>query len=193
MWPEQIEGHLQEQHKVSRKQAETVGEQVRSWAGLLQYPSELAVPGGVPRPVPQLPVYPDGLRCQLDSGHCLRIFRSIKTIKKHWRVVHGWSASSRQGRLSQIRQKSVQMQMEDAYQLVHCQRLFGSRHGSQYFEVLPPNDNDDAAVVPVDGEAAWARVGAEMAKAWERVERQATSTIQAGECDEVNPWVERTQ
>ncbi|KAF2870921.1 hypothetical protein BDV95DRAFT_619840 [Massariosphaeria phaeospora] len=32
-----------------------------------------------------------------------------------------------------------------------------------------------------------------MAKAWERVEKRAISTIQAGERDEVNPWVDRTQ
>jgi hypothetical protein len=50
VWPDQIEGHLQGQHKVSRKQAEIVGEQIRSWAGLVQYPSELEVP----RPVPVL-------------------------------------------------------------------------------------------------------------------------------------------
>jgi hypothetical protein len=31
-------GPLQEQHKVSRKQADIVGEQIRSWTGLLQYP-----------------------------------------------------------------------------------------------------------------------------------------------------------
>jgi hypothetical protein len=31
------------------------------------------------------------------------------------------------------------------------------------------------------------------AKAWERVEKRAISTIQPGERDEVNPWVERTQ
>jgi hypothetical protein len=41
--------------------------------------------------------------------------------------------------------------------------------------------------------AAWARVGEEMAKAWERVEKCAASTIQDGERDEVNPCVERTQ
>jgi hypothetical protein len=193
VWPDQIKGHLQGQHKVSRKLAETVGEQIRSWPGLIQYPSELEVPSGVPRPVPQLPMYADGLQCQLDSGQCLKIFRSSKTIKKHWRVDHGWSASSRQGRLSQIRQKSVQMQMEEAYQLVHCQRLFSSRHGSQYFEVQPPDDDNNPGVVPVDGDAAWARVGEAMAKAWERVEKRAISTIQAGERDEVNPWVERTQ
>ena len=32
-----------------------------------------------------------------------------------------------------------------------------------------------------------------MAKAWANVETQAVNTIQAGERDEVNPWVERTQ
>jgi hypothetical protein len=32
-----------------------------------------------------------------------------------------------------------------------------------------------------------------MTKAWERVEKRAISTIQAGERDEVNLWVERTQ
>jgi hypothetical protein len=32
-----------------------------------------------------------------------------------------------------------------------------------------------------------------MAKAWERVEKRAISTIQAGERDEVNPCMERTQ
>jgi hypothetical protein len=63
VWPDQSEGHLQEQHKVSRKQADIVGEQICSWAGLLQYPSELKVPGGMLQPVPQLPVYADGILC----------------------------------------------------------------------------------------------------------------------------------
>ncbi|KAF7448726.1 DUF3505 domain containing protein [Pyrenophora tritici-repentis] len=39
VWPDQIEGHLQKQHKVSYKEAEAVGQQVRSWAGLVQYPN----------------------------------------------------------------------------------------------------------------------------------------------------------
>jgi hypothetical protein len=47
VWPDQIEGQLQEQHKISRKEAETVGEQIRSWAGLIQYPSELEVPSSI--------------------------------------------------------------------------------------------------------------------------------------------------
>jgi hypothetical protein len=45
---------------------------------------------------------------------------------------------------------------------------------------LPNNDNnndDNVGVVPVDREAAWARVGKAIAKAWERVEKRAISTI----------------
>jgi hypothetical protein len=38
VWPDQIEGHLQEQHKVSCKKAKAVGEEVRTWARLVQYP-----------------------------------------------------------------------------------------------------------------------------------------------------------
>jgi hypothetical protein len=76
---------------------------------------------------------------------------------------------------------------------VFCQRLFGSRNGSQYFEVQPPNNDNDPEAVPINGNAAWARVGKAMAKAWKRVEKQAISTIQVGEHDKVNPWVERTQ
>jgi hypothetical protein len=47
--------------------------------------------------------------------------------------------------------------------------------------------------VPTDSGAAWAHVGKEMAKAWEKVKKQALSTIQDSQRDEVNPWVERTQ
>jgi hypothetical protein len=56
----------------------------------------------------------------------------------------------------------------------------------QYFEIQPPNNNNPAIVL-VDGEAAWARVGEHMARAWENVEERANKTIQEGERDEVNP------
>jgi hypothetical protein len=198
VWPDQIEGHLQGQHKVSYKKAEIVGEQVRNWAGLIQYPSELEVPGGVPRPALQLPIYSDGLLCQLDPSHCQYVARSKEAIRKHWRIDHqGWSVGKKRGRPSQIKEKGMQARIEQGYKPVHCQRLFGSRHGSQYFEVQPPSqpsqDQEGPSTVPIDSNTAWARVGEQMARAWENVEKQVHKTIQEGERDEVNPWVERTQ
>jgi hypothetical protein len=47
--------------------------------------------------------------------------------------------------------------------------------------------------VPVHGGTAWTRLGEQMARTRENVEKQANKTIQEGERDEVNPWVERTQ
>jgi hypothetical protein len=41
--------------------------------------------------------------------------------------------------------------------------------------------------VPVNGSAAWACVGEQMAKAWEKVEKQVNKTIQDSKHDEVNP------
>jgi hypothetical protein len=61
--------------------------------------------------------------------------------------------------------------------------------GSRYFQVYQPDD-ENPNVVPVGGDAAWAQVGEQMAKAWANVEKLAQNTIQAGEKDEVNPWLE---
>jgi hypothetical protein len=83
VWPDQIEGHLQEQHKVSRKQAGIVGEQICSWAELLHYPSELKVPGGVPQPMLQLLMYTDGILGQLYPSGCQYVIRSKEAIQKH--------------------------------------------------------------------------------------------------------------
>jgi hypothetical protein len=47
--------------------------------------------------------------------------------------------------------------------------------GSQYFEVQQPTED-----VPIDGDAAWARVGEQMARVWANVEARRT-------------WLQRTQ
>jgi hypothetical protein len=191
--PSHIKSHLQRAHKVNHKQAEDIAERVRSWSGLIEYASELQAPSEVIPPISQLPIYPDGVLCQLDAAYCCKVFRSIDVIKKHWREVHSWSVGSKGGHLSQVAQKEIQLRIEKGCRRVHCQRLFVQGPGSQYFEVQPPDDDNDPGIVPVDGEAAWARVGEAMARAWANVEKRAQSTIQAGERDEVNPWVERTQ
>ncbi|KAF2741676.1 hypothetical protein M011DRAFT_497939 [Sporormia fimetaria CBS 119925] len=47
---------------------------------------------------------------------------------------------------------------------------------------------------PIPGRnAAWMRVGEQMAKAWAHVETQVQNTIQPGEKDEVSPWLTNTQ
>jgi hypothetical protein len=64
--PSHIKSHLQRVHKVKQKRAENIAERVRSWPGLIEYAREIQVPSQVVKPISQLPVYPDGLLCQLD-------------------------------------------------------------------------------------------------------------------------------
>ncbi|RYO26416.1 hypothetical protein AA0113_g12493 [Alternaria arborescens] len=191
VWPDQIEGHLQKQHKKSLKSAQAVGNAVRQWPSLLQYPSELEIPSNGIDPISQLPVYDDGLLCRLGPARCQYIARSRESLRRHWREVHEWSAGKKRGRPSQARAMALRAQLEDGCERVYCQRLFGSRHGSQYFEVRHTPDSGPQPV-PTEGEAAWARVGEEMAKTWANVENRARTTIQDGEKDEAAPWLERT-
>jgi hypothetical protein len=151
------------------------------------------VPSQIVKPTHQLPVYGDGLMCQIDPDHCRQIFRSAHTIRNHWREVHDWTVAGKGGRPSQIEQKRIQDRMSKNCNTVYCQRLLVQGQGSQYFEVQPPRqDQEGLSTVPVDGGTAWAHVGEQMAKAWENIEKRANMTIQEGEKDEVNPWVERT-
>ncbi|OAL42729.1 hypothetical protein IQ07DRAFT_616828 [Pyrenochaeta sp. DS3sAY3a] len=124
VWPDQIKGHLQKQHKQLHRRAKAVGD-------------ALEIPSNGVQPIPQLPV---------------------------------WSAGKKRGRPSRIREKDVQAEVDEGCKPVHCQRLFGSRHGSQYFEVHHVQDHSPQPV-PTEGEAAWARVGEEMAEAWAHLDR----------------------
>ncbi|KAH7081997.1 hypothetical protein BKA63DRAFT_540895 [Paraphoma chrysanthemicola] len=153
----------------------------------MQYPSEFVAPSQIVAPHPQLPIYADGLLCQLNPSQCQQVLRSTKSMKKHWHINHhGWSAGKKRGRPSRIKAKGLQARMEQGYTRVYCQRLFGSRHGSQYFQVHAPSEGPAGGPepVPVDSDAAWAQVGKQMAKAWENIEERAQNTIQDGARDE---------
>jgi hypothetical protein len=108
--------------------------------------------------------------------------------EEHWREVHSWSPASKGGRPSRTEEEKIQARIKKAYHTIHCQRLLVQGQGSQYFEVQQPSED-----VPIDGDAAWARVGEQMARVWANVETRARNTIQTGEKDEVNPWLQRTQ
>jgi hypothetical protein len=84
--------------------------------------------------LPQLPVYRDGLRCEMageGEEQCRFVCRSPTHIKAHCRTQHGWI--NRQGRGGSMRQRqSVQRPWREG---VHCQRLFYSGPRCGYFEV----------------------------------------------------------
>jgi hypothetical protein len=192
VFPSHIESHLQRVHKVEYKEAGRVADEVGGWAGLLHYASEVQMSSVVAEPVAQLPIYADGLLCRLEPDCCSKVFRSAEAMKKHWREAHDWSVAGKRGRPSRVAKQRIQRNIE-GYRAVHCQRLFVQGPGSQYFEVQQPDPNRSGPQPVPGSQAAWARVGEQMAQAWENIENRAQNTIQDGERDEVNPWLERTQ
>ncbi|KAK7699347.1 hypothetical protein SLS57_012430 [Botryosphaeria dothidea] len=75
-------------HGIGGKDAEAIADEVRQFPGLISFPGEFEVPVGVDRPIPELPVYADGLACELQPDRYRYIYRDEKAIKKYWRVKH---------------------------------------------------------------------------------------------------------
>ncbi|KAK5017889.1 hypothetical protein LTR39_001295, partial [Cryomyces antarcticus] len=188
VWPEQIESHLTgKQHRIGRKKAVSTAESVQGWPELIQYPSELRVPDYVEQASNQpftvaprrfvMPVGPNTLPL------CLPGFKVDKVAL----------ASGRK----------VEKRSQKAARHVQCQRFFPSRHGSQYFEVRPPGQEQEQEHIQIQTQAPgeggnsreenWARLRQKLKATLRSIEDKARSTIQEGEADEVNPWLERAQ
>ncbi|KAK5020508.1 hypothetical protein LTR60_000449 [Cryomyces antarcticus] len=204
VWLEQIESHLTgKQHRIGRKKAVSTAEGVRRWSGLIQYPSELRVPDYVEQAISHLPLHQDGLLCQLDPTRCRYVCWDLRTIKWHWRQVREWSVGKKRGRPAQSKGRKVEKGSHKAARHVQCQRFFPSRHGSQYFEVRPPGQEQEQEHIQVQTQAPgeggnsreenWARLRQKLKATRRSIEDKARSTIQEGEADEVNPWLERAQ
>lgn len=205
VWPDQVEGHLQgKHHRVGRKQAELIGNEVRDWHGLITSPSELEVPVQVGQPIAELPLHEDGLLCRLEPGKCRYIYRNKKGIKNHWSREHSWSTLSRKGRSGKSKEDTAERRFQEAARPVRCQRFFPSRHGSQYFEVCQPEPEPEPEQTQEDqahsaqgggggGEQLWRQAWDKANKSWEELEERARATIEDGEKDEVSPWLDRTQ
>ncbi|GME39101.1 uncharacterized protein LTHEOB_12917, partial [Neofusicoccum parvum] len=176
---------------MGRKQAELIGNEVGGWHGLIMFPSELEVPAQVERPIAELPLFEDGLLCQKDPGNCRYICRDTKgdkmTMKKHWRVEHGWSVGGgSRGRLSRRTEEGLDKRLQEAY-----------------FEVCRPEpepeqeqeaQQEDQAQQPAQegGEQLWQRAWNKANQNWQELEKRARATIEEGEKDEVSPWLDRT-
>ena len=193
IWPDQIKGHLQgKQHRTPGKEAGAIAEEVQQWPGVVRYSSEFEVPIRIDQPITELPLYKDGLMCQLEPGHCSYICRDPKSIREHWRRQHAWSVRKRRGGSGPDKKAAVRRRLRQGAKTVHCQRFFPSRHGSSYFEVQQPEAAIAQQVHSGTREAAWARAWEQATEYWDQIQNEANSKIRKGETDEASPWLKRT-
>ena len=84
VWPKEIEGHLRgKHHRLPRKEAREIAEEIYDWLGLIPFISELEVPFNVDILIPQLALFDDGLKCHLKAGRCSYIYKEKRTLLNH--------------------------------------------------------------------------------------------------------------
>ncbi|KAL8991690.1 MAG: hypothetical protein Q9169_007742, partial [Polycauliona sp. 2 TL-2023] len=189
VWPEQVQKHYQgPNHKWKKRAAIELATSVQSWPGVIQYPIELTVPNRVINVIPILPIYDDGVLCQINAIQCQYVCRSKKWMIDHCKQKHDWSKQIRKGNVSR---GNTERQKPDPWVTIRCQRFFPSRHGSQYFAVGEPIaerliSRQAQNIVPI-----WQQAKEAMAQVWKAADEKESRMIAEGEISEVNPWLER--
>lgn len=90
MCPSGVATHLtNKQHGQNRKIARRIADDISQWLSIVNYPSMFELLAWVETPITQLPLFDDGLHCQIDAMRCRYIARDIKALEGHWRTSHG--------------------------------------------------------------------------------------------------------
>ena len=195
--PKEVIRHLQStHHRLTRPTARQVFDAIQQWDGV-QACDQWTVPARVSEPIPGLPRHTDGILCTRDPA-CGFVARSSATIRTHWRVEHRWSALQGHGNSRYEDRTAAEQDFQRATTTVSCQRAFTHGVGSHYIHVERPGPDSIMDIEAPDAPDAHAvnqlvaQLVAQLEEAF--TEQQAHRTvIEAGERDEANPWLRRTQ
>jgi hypothetical protein len=184
--------HLQSaSHRIGKPKARQIAKAIQT-SERAQECDEWQPPTVVNDPIPNLPVYSDGILCE-KGQFCPFIARSVGTMRYHWRQSHGWSAPTNySGRRRQQGLSAAEQQIQQFTRIVRCQRAFGQGPGSHYIRVRTVG----AEAIPEADSMLATEVGDRLIDQIEQAfteESELPQVIDAGERDDANPWLRRTQ
>ncbi|KAJ5860055.1 uncharacterized protein N7529_007365 [Penicillium soppii] len=190
--PKEVFRHLQSaNHRIKKPKARQIAEAVQSWDRTEEC-DEWQPPTVVNNPIPNLPVYSDGILCE-KGQFCQYLARTVKTIQQHWRDQHGWIAPpNRGGSRRQQGLSAAERHIQQFTRIVRCQRAFTQGPGSHYIRVQTLG----AEAIPEADSLAISDHNSQVIDQMERAytERQELpQVIVASQRDETNPWLRRTQ
>ena len=191
--PKEIIRHLQStHHRIPLATARQISEAIHQW-DKVQECDQWTVPNTVTESIPGLPIYTDGIQCIRDP-QCHFVARTVTTMTKHWRTKHQWSALHGPGPQRAQHRTTAEQDFQQATVMVPCQRAFTQGTGSHYIHVQHPGLGRTAEMEPVDTPQPHVvnQLVAQMEEAFTEQQAQRT-VIEAGERDEANPWLRRTQ
>lgn len=133
--PFQIRTHLQKFHKrIGLEQRNEIVSRVETATVLARSHAEVVYPAPTDPPLPSLPTYFDGLKCQGSQGNaCSYICRTPRGIREHCQEKHGWENQQKRG--GDVRSKQVHTSNKIWTENSACQRFFKTSSWQKYFEV----------------------------------------------------------
>ena len=192
VWPGEVTAHLKGQrHHLSALEAREVTEGLKSWPEMCKSPADLQLPIQLEQAMPGLPVYGDGLRCCLADGRCGYVSRRIKSLKKHWSVIHNWTAGGGRGGSGLQRSSEIAVRQASALKDVSCQRLFVTGLFSRYIKV--PTTATDVAKLAEEEEEKGTSALSKLRRLREEQRQQSEIVTAASSAKEVSPWLQFTR
>lgn len=118
-------------------------------------------------------------------------------MKRQWRKKHGWKPGSSKDRPRAAACDTAQQQVHQFSRTVTCQQAFNQGIGRHYIHVQGHRPSESAGL-PVQAEQPVqqaSQIHAELDKIEELYQQHINQPIQieAGQRDEANPWLRRTQ
>ena len=195
VWPKEVQKHLTgSHHNWASKQAKKAAQVIQSWEGIEWDPAKIEWPKKFTSIIPELEMFSDGLLCQMAPGTCFYIGRTRESLRQHWWDRHHFSIRKKPGWPSQLAEDAPQL-LSRACKQVCCYQLFPSRQGSHYIEVDVEDEMEEIGGPrdPRTRNTAISMAIQDLEDSYQQHQEQLEHLIEAGEKDEVNPWLRRTQ
>jgi RecQ family ATP-dependent DNA helicase len=181
---------------MSIQDTKAISDQYSSQVKYLQDASELEIPQSNVEAIPQLPVFLDGILCEINPNQCHYICRNKTKMRNHCSQAHGWTRFRQTGRPTSSRAAEKASQPLP-WRVVHCQRFFISREGSVFFEVRSRNEDEQgSSAMTVQSSSRNETFQQAVNRAIglnAQIKKAMSTTIRRGEADEISPWLKRTQ
>lgn len=193
VWPHAVTAHFRsDAHEFTLPQVRQLVQDLEDQRLDLCRPDELRTPVSPVVSLSSLPVYLDGQRCILDPAKCAYVCRNEKVLRKHWKDEHGFSLCNALGGSGAAKREMMAERLHSSVRRpVHCQRLFASRHGSQYFEVLIDTARPTVdSTLQVPAKNAILSELASLKKSQQLTGRVLVATSSA---KEISPWLQLTR
>ena len=189
--PKEVATHLRVKHCIKAQECTQVAKAIQQWDDIIQEPRAIQIPRTLQHPLPGIELHTNGMQCQQDPEHCQYITTHIKTMRKHWYQVHGWTQHGQRGFVQPQEQARGKKELQRSFRMVAWQQVFPTRKNSHLVHIRsrdPPSA--EPPICSSDREAMVAEIKAQAAA---DDQAAANQVIQAGELQDANPWLRRTR